>query len=641
MRGFWLRSILLSAILVMNAASESIAVSPVQNASPIQTFSPLVTGNGFGFAVVSTTGDVTRFYAHPYRYERPNPDLSKDGYDTANFIKSMCFAGFSGKSPAEVHYSSESQIISSKKNGVEQLFFMPFALKHNVLVCMLGKNSAEAALDIKWLHPVKHEEVKVLSGKQVRILTFTDLKERLAIVPLRASEQASSNSHLSGDAWALLSFERPDMLESAVKDIQKWHGGLDADALVKKEIAALEKWRAKAPVHFASQKEEALWRQNETLLKMAQIQEANTAERYSHGLILASLPDGVWFTPWVRDMTYALVGLVRMGHKDEAREGILSWFNARPVGLWKKEVRNCDYQISVVRYYGNGSEEADYSGQKTPNVEYDDWGLALWAIWQYWQQTHDDSLLSEKTYRGTVYDVMRDFIVKPLLANLDKYEDGLIVAEDSSCWEEHQENKRHYASSIIAAIPGLRGFQKIAESRHDDATAKLLSEKIQLLEQGFKKAYIRDGAICGVVEIDTQPKSEVDGAMLEAFNMDIVNDPAIFQKTVDKIKRLKTASGGYRRNLGPSDYEAHEFVLIDFNLARAFLKFGKRRDAQLLIETIVDKSVQDNGLIAEMYISEKNRGYSGEIGDPAGSIPMVGFGAGAYAMILQERENAR
>ena len=34
----------------------------------------LVTGNGYGFAVVSPeTGAITKFYAHPYSFARPDP----------------------------------------------------------------------------------------------------------------------------------------------------------------------------------------------------------------------------------------------------------------------------------------------------------------------------------------------------------------------------------------------------------------------------------------------------------------------------------------------------------------------------------------------------------------------------------------
>jgi hypothetical protein len=51
--------------------------------------SHLVTGNGFGFAVVSPeTGTVTKFYAHPYSFVRPDSlkPLS-EGVETANFIQ--------------------------------------------------------------------------------------------------------------------------------------------------------------------------------------------------------------------------------------------------------------------------------------------------------------------------------------------------------------------------------------------------------------------------------------------------------------------------------------------------------------------------------------------------------------------------
>jgi hypothetical protein len=42
-----------------------------------------------------------------------------------------------------------------------------------------------------------------------------------------------------------------------------------------------------------------------------------------------------------------------------------------------------------------------------------------------------------------------------------------------------------------------------------------------------------------------------------------------------------------------------------------------------------------------MYVSEKNKDWGGAIGDPAGSIPMVGFGAGDYAITLSDRERYR
>ena len=60
--------------------------------------SHLVTGNGFGFAVVAPEdGAITRFYAHPYSFVRPDPaNPLSEGVETANFIKALSW-GSSGK----------------------------------------------------------------------------------------------------------------------------------------------------------------------------------------------------------------------------------------------------------------------------------------------------------------------------------------------------------------------------------------------------------------------------------------------------------------------------------------------------------------------------------------------------------------
>ena len=52
---------------------------------------PLVTGNGFGFAVVSpSSGEVRKYCAHPYSFARPDPDKPLfEGIETMNFIKSL------------------------------------------------------------------------------------------------------------------------------------------------------------------------------------------------------------------------------------------------------------------------------------------------------------------------------------------------------------------------------------------------------------------------------------------------------------------------------------------------------------------------------------------------------------------------
>ena len=53
--------------------------------------SHLVTGNGFGFAVVAPeSGTATKFYPHPHNYLRPDPSNALgEGIETANFIKAL------------------------------------------------------------------------------------------------------------------------------------------------------------------------------------------------------------------------------------------------------------------------------------------------------------------------------------------------------------------------------------------------------------------------------------------------------------------------------------------------------------------------------------------------------------------------
>jgi len=48
----------------------------------------LPTGNGFGYAVVdATSGALTGFFAHPYRFMRPPADVKDDGPETTDFIE--------------------------------------------------------------------------------------------------------------------------------------------------------------------------------------------------------------------------------------------------------------------------------------------------------------------------------------------------------------------------------------------------------------------------------------------------------------------------------------------------------------------------------------------------------------------------
>ena len=129
----------------------------------------------------------------------------------------------------------------------------------------------------------------------------------------------------------------------------------------------------------------------------------------------------------------------------------------------------------------------------------------------------------------------------------------------------------------------------------------------------------------------------MDGALLEGINFAVITNPNQIKSTLSRMSLLKTGSGGYRRVLGTNEYEAHEFLFINFNLARAHIRLGNPAMGDALVERMQHKAADDNNLIPEMYVSRPNQEFKGPIGAPTGAIPLVGYGAGAYILYLMEQ----
>jgi hypothetical protein len=610
--------------------------------------SHLVTGNGFGFAVVSPeSGTATRFYAHPYSFLRPDPahPLS-EGVETTNFLKKLGW-GNEIADTSSADYEEDSQIIDVRTPHGEGRFFMPFGLPHPALVISWKPTPGQAGRwHVEWNHPVTSQKIVRLLGVEMRLLKFDDTQESLLLIPLTAETRQPALPQqvlAASSAWALVSIESEGELERTAGDFIRWRAELGPQALASREIAELERWRIKPAITFKEEKERGLWRQSEVMLRIAQSREPNRPGRNSNGLIVASLPDGVWFTPWVRDMAYATVALARMGHSNEARAALLAWFNAQPTGKMRADTHGADYQISVVRYFGNGSEEPFFTMEGSTNIEFDDWGLALWALSDYLRQYDDPAFLATPTYRGRLYESARDYVVKPLLENLETYGPGLIVAADTSIWEERQKDKKHFAFSTAAAIVGLRGFAEVARRSGDAASRDNALNHVALLEKGFNAAFIRGGKLRGTLEEGV--KNDIDGALLAVINFGVVTDPAIVRDTVERMELLKVDSGGYRRVRSTYTdpaifeywYEKQEFLFVDLSLAEVFRSLGRNDEAGAILKRIVDKAAADHNIIPEMYVAVPCRLFPGAIGDPTGALPMVGYGAGAYILHILER----
>jgi len=628
-------------------------VAAILMASLPAAASHMVTGNGFGFAVVvPETGTVSKFYAHPYCYTRHDPhNPLNEGIETTNFIKEIGWSGASAQ-PTSTEYEQDSQVIYSRGSNGEGTFFMPFGLQHAALVIDWESTSAQTqgGWHVEWNQPVKSQKTLRLNGREFQLLKFEGLQESLLLIPLdhRQATPVQVGQYLTGArSWALVSLEYDDELEPTVRDFNHWRGDLSARDLTKREIAELEQWRVKPTVHFKDEEERHLWRQSEVLLRMAQSREPNRPGRYSNGLIVAALPEGLWFTPWVRDMSYATLAFACMGHRDEARAALLAYFNAQPTGVMRADTRDADYQVSVVRYFGDGSEEPFFTGEGNPNIEFDDWGLVLWVLGEYEKQYHDISLLSVPTYRGGLYESARDFVEKPLLANLDPIGQGLIVSADTSIWEEHQKDKKRFAFSTAMAIVGLKNFAAFAKSEGDETTRTKILNQVALLQRGFNAAFIRDGKLHGTME--SEEKNDIDGALLPIINLGVVTDRAVIRDTIKRMELLKVASGGYRRvrsnYTDPSIfeywYERQEFLFVDFSLAELYRRLGRNAEADAILKRIVTKAAADHNLVPEMYVALPCQLFPGEIGDPTGALPIVGYGSGAYILHILEREKLK
>jgi GH15 family glucan-1,4-alpha-glucosidase len=114
---------------------------------------------------------------------------------------------------------------------------------------------------------------------------------------------------------------------------------------------------------------------------------------------------------------------------------------------------------------------------------------------------------------------------------------------------------------------------------------------------------------------------------------------------VERMQLLKVASGGYRRVRSTYTdpaifeywYERQEFLFVDLSLAELYGRLGRTREADAMLDRIVDKAAADHNIIPEMYVAVPCQLFPGKIGNPTGALPMVGYGAGAYVLHLLER----
>lgn len=685
---------LAAALAISTTARPALAIDPVPS------FRYLVTGNGHGFQVFDVSANAIKQYLErPYRYLKANPS-NPDGegivrrnlaFDTYFGLKVGASAEwFGGKAPSEIGYVDQSNVIRSAltSNGMlaESFYVAPFGYEGNALVMLLKVTNTTASAQSVTAYSIHNfkmgsapnPDAPDANGESIAwdaaSQTATETGAGggvLVYAPVGGADVSTCNANAyttvasGGTLTTQASCSGSDQKNAFAKDLgsippgeSRWWGvailfdadgnasgartawstflaGKTAEQLYTSVLSELEAWR-KPPAPGLSATETAVWRQAETVLRMGQIREPYTdsPRRHNTGMILASLPPGGWHTGWVRDATYAIAALARGGHADEAKLA-LDFFLDADAGRYSSFVNNQPYRISTVRYYGDGQEEADYSGSPTRNIEIDGWGLVLWAARTFVDASGDAAWLDATTKKGdTVYEALRSGIAEPLIANLEA--SGIAIA-DASIWEVHWGNRQHFLYTTATAARGLCDMATLARraGRTEDVERyRMYAEKVTTaMRQNFVDS---NRVLAGSLERLAQGNNYRDGATVEAFTWSLIAaDDPIANATLGAMSFLQTPAGGYKRVEGSNDqYDTDEWILIDLRASAAFRRAGNAPKADQLLDWVTAQATTNYDLLPELY---NTRTSSGQIGAYSGSIPMVGYGAGAYQLTMLDR----
>jgi GH15 family glucan-1,4-alpha-glucosidase len=184
-------------------------------------------------------------------------------------------------------------------------------------------------------------------------------------------------------------------------------------------------------------------------------------------------------------------------------------------------------------------------------------------------------------------------------------------------------------------VAGLQAAATLADTLGDaraetyrDAAARIAAAiPVELLDAGGVLAGSKD-------ELDAGD-DYLDLAAVEAYNLGVLDArDETFDASLDAWDRdLAVASGnGYHRNDDGSDYDAHEWIVIDLRLAEALRRSCRPDDAAALEDWVTGQAIANNQILPELYDPDN--------ADYAGPAPMLGFGSGAYVLAMNERDAA-
>lgn len=461
--------------------------------------------------------------------------------------------------------------------------------------------------------------------------------------------------------------------DEALQWIDTWIAGRDAQGLFEgeRDMWATFQDGLVLPADVDAN-EEALVRQSAAMLRMGQVRESQAYLREfqsqdgevrrtrfpskdapaslpdwvphnAHGAILASLPPGNWTYAWIRDGSYATSAMAMLGMETEAHDSLQYYLDAE-AGRFQDwmELSSYDmpaYQMTLVRYYGFGVEETDFN-DFGPNLEFDGFGLFLWALANYEHLTGDTSITDER------WDLIAEQIADVIVALVEP-DTGLLLP-DSSIWESHWNGReRHWAYTNITAARGLCDAAAMAERVGDAARAETYRETALAIRTAIAEELTDDsGAIASNREELASGSGYYDAAVIDAIAMGLFDpEGEIAQATIASLdENLLTPAGnvGWSRNddrydhagqedISPwgSNYDSAEWVITDLRGAIATRAGGDAARSDAILAWILEQSEANFLMVAETFHEQT--------GEWEFNHPMLGFGAGAFTLALGHR----
>lgn len=655
------------------AAVTSLSPSALGAAQPHRSATELVSSNGravVGFDVPQQR--ITSFLEHPYRQKSNGAETRDIAYDVYPGVR----VGSSGKwlgevAPTSVAYETGTGIIRVTRVHagleIDEYIFAPIELGEHAFVDLVRvkRTSGSGPVDVYGLFnfhlgagaPEPGSGQETISWDATRDAFLEWGPSGLTVgygsigasshhgaspqnpfPALNAGQDLADNAGTGGafdDAAAGLQWSLGDLAVGETKwagsyavlddqsnvlpridAVKQWLGTKTPEQVLDAEKAAWASWHTPLPSGLSAL-EDPLYRQQMAILRMGQVREPGKGD----GQILASLPPGNWNISWVRDMAYAVAALAKSGHASEAKRAIEFQLNADS-GKYESYVGK-PYQISITRYFGDGVEETD-SNENGPNIEFDGFGLFLWELGEYVQASKDETSL--KAWWPVVSEKVGDVL-------LALQEQNGLIAKDSSIWEVHWNGQeKHFAYTTLTAATGLCWAASLAEKVGDGARAteyRAAGKKAQAAL--ISQLSAPDGTLAQSSEDLAKGSGFLDAAAIEAVGFGLVDPKGKAAKATlasMKAKLVPPSGRGFMRNDDGGWYDSQEWIFVDLRTVNV-MRLGDDVEVGDLLGWITAQGTENFGLISELH--------EATTADYQGEMPMVGFGAGAYALAVIDR----